>query len=373
MKETVPLKRANESGLLARIQRTSLISVLGILTSFWAMAAALLVGGVFILVARVNPLEAYAAMWSGAFGSPFAIGQTVAKTAPLLLAALGIAFAFRCGVFNIGAEGQMFMGGGAAAIAALAFKDLTGFIHLPLVLLSAFVAGAVWGAIPGALKAWRGMNEIITTIMMNYVAQWAVSFLVADILLKPAAEYPKTPQFPGSATFPILLPGTFLHAGIVLGLASTVAVYVILWRTKLGFQVRAVGAGRIAAHQSGMNVGKNMVIAMAISGGLAGLAGVQDPLGVTHELVEQFTQGYGYEAIAVALMGGLHPFGILPISLFFGALHAGANQMQRSVGLPTMLVFVIQGLAVIFVLCGLAVRGRLERKARRVADVGIDS
>jgi general nucleoside transport system permease protein len=374
VKETLPLKPTSEGMALGRIKLPSLMTVVGASTSVWSMLAALLVAAGFILIARVNPIDAYGAMWTGAFGSPFAIGQTVAKTAPLLLAALGVAFAFRCGVFNIGAEGQMFVGGGMAAIVALAFKDLSPFIHLPLVLISAFIAGAVWAAIPGALKAYRGMNEIITTIMMNYIAQWLVSFLVADLLLKPAAEFPKTSPFPASATLPVLWPGTYLHAGILLGLVGAVAIYLILWKTRLGFQVRAVGAGQIAAMQSGMNVGKNMVIAMAISGGLCALAGTMGPLGVTHELVESFTQGYGYESIAVALMGGLHPAGIVPVSLFFGALHAGANQMQQSVGLPTMLVSVVQGLAIIFVLCGLALRVRMaKRAARRVAHVGIDS
>ncbi|MCL5075821.1 MAG: ABC transporter permease [Chloroflexi bacterium] len=330
----------------------------------WATAFALAVGAVLIRLIGLNPIEAYQGLWDGAFGNANAIGVTLMQATPLTLAGLGVLFAFRAGLWNIGAEGQLYAGATAATLIALNFPGLPSFVHIPLAMLAGFIAGAIWAGIPGYLKARRGVNEIISTLMLNYVAINAVNWLVRGPLQEPQRYFPQTIPIQRSAELPILLPDSQLHAGIIVALAAAFIVHMILWRTTLGFQVRAVGAGPSAAHYAGINVARSIILTMAISGGLAGLAGTNEILGVQHRLRDTFSPGYGYDGIVVALLGQLQPAGVILASLFFGSLRSGASMMQRTAQVPVTLVYIIQGLVVLLVV-GTYVIQQLPKWSRR--------
>lgn len=334
-----------------------------------AIVAALLLGAVLIYMVGINPWKAYKYLVYGAFGSSNSIAETIVKSCPLAFAGLGFAFAFRCGLVNIGAEGQLYLGALASILVGIYVKGLPSVIHIPLAVLAGAAAGALWGAIPGYLKARFGISEVINTIMMNYVGIYFVSYLVHGPLREPPGYYPQTARILPSAAFPKLIPGTRLHAGIFLVILATFLVHHILRNTTLGYQVKAVGFNRDAARFGGINVPLNLIIAMAISGALAGLAGVNEMLGVQHRLLDGFSPGYGYDAIAVALLGRAHPIGVFFAALLFGGLRAGANMMQRSAAVPIQLIYIIQGLVVLFVIGSTFLMDRYSARAlkRRVA------
>lgn len=326
-------------------------------TTFAAIVASVLIGGALTGLGGANPLTAYAAFLDGAVGSIYNLGTSLVKSIPLMLAGLGLAFAFRCGVFNVGAEGQLYFGAlGAVLLGTM--LDAPPLLHVPLSLAAAFLGGALWAAIPGYLKARWTVNEIITTILLNYVAIYFVSYLVSGPLKDPQGIYPKTAMIASTARLPIILPETRLHAGLILGLIAAVVLYVIQTRTTLGFRVRAVGAGPLASNYAGINVRRTMMTAMLVSGGLAGLAGAAEVLGSQFRLLEYFSPGWGYAAIVVAILGALQPFGVVLAALFFGALESGAYSIQITLGIPTSLMYIIEGLAVLFVLAGIGIRFR---------------
>jgi ABC-type uncharacterized transport system permease subunit len=333
-----------------------------------ALALGLVAG--FIAVIGSNPLQAYQALLKGSLGSTNGIAETLVRTTPLLLAGLGVTIAFRCGIWNIGAEGQIYMGALGATAVGLYAPPLPIGIHLPLVIVAGFVAGGLWGALPGFFKARWNVNEIITTIMMNYLAINLVSYMVAKPMKDPSRmiPVPQTAELARSAWLPILIPTTRAHAGIFLAAAMAIVVYFLLWKTTLGYEIKAVGANPIAARHGGISVGRSIVLAMFLSGGLAGLAGASEISGVLHYLLDGFSPGYGNLAIAVALFGGLHPLGVTFSALFFGALMVGSDAMQRAVGVPSTTVFFIQGLVIIFVLA----RKVLVGQRQVVVDVAPD-
>lgn len=326
---------------------------------FWAVLAAFIVGGIALVLAKVDPIAAYGVMVDGTIGSWAAIGLTLQKSIPLILAGLGIAFALHCSLFNIGAEGQLYMGAMVGTVLALYVKGLPMWLHIPLCVFGSFVGGAIWGGIPGYLRAKRGLSEIIMTIMLNYVAFWFVSFLVHGPLKEPGAYYPQTEIVPATTQMPIIWKAGRLHVGFLIAIAVTIIVYVILYRTTLGFKVRAVGFGSRAAEHAGISPARNITIAMIISGGLAGMAGLMEVLGVQHRLSDFFSPGYGYDAIAVALLANSHPVGVVIASIFFGALRAGSNVMQRTMDVPASVASFIQGTTVLFVAIAGAIRTAL--------------
>jgi len=308
----------------------------------------LLIGAILIAYQGVNPLVAYSHLIQGAMGNLGSFGETIVKTTPLIFTGLGVTFAYRCGVFNIGAEGQLVMGALGGTWFALTFSSLPRFLMLPLCLLSAFLFGAIWGGIPGYLKAKRGLNEIINTIMMNYVAIQFVSWAIKGPL-REEGPYPQTPMFSENAWLTRFIPRTRIHTGIIIAVVCAALVYYFLFHTVYGYRIRVVGSNRHAAEYAGINVNLNFVLAMMISGGLAGLAGACDILGIQHRLIDGFASGYGFDGIAVALVSQLNPFGVILTSFLFGALRTGANTMQRAVGIPTSIVDIIQGLIIFFV------------------------
>jgi len=350
------------------------LSVVLALAPVWAVLGALLLGAILIAIAGINPVDAYAALLEGAFGSLSGLGITLQKTVPLLFAGLGVAFAFRCGLFNIGGEGQLHMGALLGGWLALTFAGLPAPVLLPAVLIASFIGGGIWGAIPGLLRAKWNMSEIITTILMNYIGFWFVSFMLHGPLQESRGYYPQSEILPGASWLPIIWPAARVHLGLVLALLAAAGVYVVLWRTTIGYQIRAVGSNRRAAEYSGIPAVRSMVLAMFVSGGLMGLAGAAEILGVQHRLSDFFSPGYGFDGIAVALLGYTHPVGVALAAVFFGGLRAGFNAIQRTEGLPLAMAQVVQGLTLILVVSSVALprlRALLRRKEAASAG-GVD-
>lgn len=318
------------------------------------MLIALLIGAIMLAILRANPLDAYAAMVSGAVGSVYGLTQTLVKATPLLLVGLGICIAFRASVINIGAEGQIIAGALAATWFPLAFRTWPGWLLIPSTLIVGFLAGAAWGFVPGILKARFRVNEILSTVMMNSIALQLMNLLIRGPLMDPsgieAGTYlAQSERLPEQVWLPRLVPQTLLHAGAILALVLAVAVYFFLWRTTIGYRIRAVGLNPDASRYAGINVPFYQALSLTLAGGFAGIAGVVEVIGVQHRLLDGITSGYGFSGIVAALFGGLHPLGMIPASILFGGLLVGADQMQRAVQVPSSLIDAMLGLVVLFV------------------------
>ncbi|NPV69301.1 MAG: ABC transporter permease [Firmicutes bacterium] len=310
----------------------------------------------------ISPVAAYQALLAGSVGSKNAIGETLVKAAPLMLTGLSFAVAFRCGLVNIGGEGQLYMGALAATCAGVFVKGLPTAIHLPLAVAAGFSGGGLWGLIPGWLKTRFGANEIITTVMLNYVAIYFVSYLVTGPLKAPPGSSPHTEPVAASAVLPRILPGTRLHLGFIVAVAAVVFYYVFLWKTREGFELRVVGQNPGAARYAGMRPASSMMLAMFVAGGMAGVAGAGEILGIQQRLMQAFSPGYGFDGIAVALLGLTTPAGIALAAVLFGILRSGGNMMQMMVGVPIALINVIQALVILMVVAQIASRpGGRER------------
>jgi ABC-type uncharacterized transport system permease subunit len=262
---------------------------------------------------------------------------------------LAVALGFRGGLFNIGAEGQLFVGGLASVYVGYAIEGLPAYIHLPLAILAGISAGAIWGAIPGFLKARTGAHEVINTIMMNYIAFRLTDYLLQGPMARPD-KLPITPEIAVTAQIPALFPPPMrLHYGFFIALGAAALVYWFLWKTTKGLEIRMVGANPHAARYAGIRIAFIVVLTMSLSGALAGMAGVNQVLGVDHRMVRAFSTGYGFDSIALALLGNSHPVGVVFASLLFGFLRGGAARMQSVAGVPVEIIRVIQGLVIIFV------------------------
>lgn len=350
---------------------------LGPIIPILAVLAALLVGAVMLLVLGVNPITAYAAILDGAFGSQNSLADTVVKATPLLLVGAGICVAFRGGVINIGGEGQLVVGGLAATVVALNLPDWPSWALIPLALIMGVLGGALWGAIPGALKAYLNVNEILTTIMLNQIAVMGMNFLLSGPLMDPVqvengSFIPQTARFPIAADLPRLVP-TRLHLGVLLAVLVAFLVWVLLWRTTLGYRIRAVGLSPHASRRAGIRVERYALVALVISGALAGLGGAVQVLGVNHRMFTDgsatgFTGSAGFNGIVAALFGQLHPLGTIPASFILGALSVGANSMQRVVQVPSALIIALNGLVVLFVVSSEIWRRRLARQ-REIIEI----
>jgi simple sugar transport system permease protein len=317
--------------------------------------------------------KSYIALFDGSLGSLSAFSETLTAAAPLTLAGLGIALAFRAGLFNIGAEGQLIMGGVAAVVVGFAFKGLPAIVHLPLALLAGALAGALWASIAGWLRAATGAHEVITTIMLNLIALRLTDYLLRNPPVQKAGRTdPISESVLSTAQLPKLLtwldPNIRVHAGIILVILAVAIVYWLLFRTTVGFEFRSAGANPDAARYAGMRSGLIIVVVMACAGALAGLAGANQVLGVLGRASPGFSGGAGFDSIAVALLGRSHPFGVLLAGLLFGALQAGGRQMQISAGVSLDLIAIIQALIIIFMAAPILVRAVfpfLFRKANR--------
>ena len=318
---------------------------------------------------------AYIGLYSGGIGNPFVdigpISETLVRATPLMLAGLAVALGFRAGLFNIGAEGQIYIGALFATGVGISFTGLPLFIHLPFAVAAGFVGGALWGFVPGLLKARTGAHEVITTIMLNYV-----SYLVVDLALhqpfyqRPDRTDPVSKFIEPSASLPTILADQRLHWGLLIALLAAVAVWWLLFRSTKGFEFRAVGLNPSGARYAGMKINRTVVLTMVISGGLAGLAGASEILGTNHRLTPLFSPNWGFDAIAIALLGASRPVGVVGAAILFGALRAGATPMQAETGIPIDLVVVIQALVIIFIAAPALVRGIYRIKAERGQAAG---
>ena len=325
------------------------------------VASALAVAALLVLSSGKDPLAAYWSLAAGAVGSWDRIAIGLNKATPLLLTAVGVALCFRANVINIGGEGQIAVGGLAATWVALAFPRAPGAVVIPAGIAAGAVAGAAWAALAAAVRLTRGVHEVIVTLLLNFVGVLLVGEALHGALGETGAGFPQSPLFPARSWLPRLLPGTDLHVGLLLALAAVALGHLLLWRTPFGFRLRVLGASPGAAAYAGVSAPRSFVQVMVIAGGLAGLAGAIEVLGVHYRLIEGFSHGFGFNAVAVALLGALTPLGVLPAALFFGFLETGAQAMQRAMGVPSPLVGVIQGLTLVFVLCAMALGARRRR------------
>lgn len=335
-----------------------------------SVGAALAVSALLILLVGANPLEAYEAMLQGATGSVGSLATTAVRTTPLLLTGLAVALSFRAGVFNVGAEGQLYAGAGLATFVALLPIGWPALVHVPLTLAAGFLGGALWALVPAYLRAYRGVSEVVTTLMLNFVGIQLVSYLIDPItgpLGERGASYAQSPTIPDTAELPILIRGTSLHAGLLLGIALAVGLFVLIKYTPIGFRLRMLGGNPIAARFAGLSSPREIVIVMLLSGGIAGLAGAAEVMGLRYRLYDRFSPGYGYDGIAVALLAGSNPLAVLGSATFFGGLRAGANAMQQVTGIETSVVLIIQALTILFVIFS-PLRGWASTRAARAGE-----
>lgn len=337
-------------------------------TAILAVALALLVGAAIILLTGANPVVAYQAILYGAFGNLNNISETAVKAAPLVLAGAGLAVAYRANMWNIGAEGQIFVGGMAAITVGLYLGHLPPFVVLPLSILAGFVGGAAWAGVAGFLKVRLGIDEVINTIMLNYIAGLGVHWLIHGPLMDPKGNFPRTAIIPANAQLPILIPRTRLHLGVLLAVLLAFLLQWMLWRTSLGYRIRAVGQNRAAARYGGINVGRTLLIAMLISGGMAGLAGMGQATGLHFRMLQDISGGLGFTAIAVALLASNQPAATLLSGFVLAALQVGANSMQIRAGVPLEVVNIIQGLVILFVVGREFFDRRMLARRRSVAE-----
>jgi simple sugar transport system permease protein len=388
------LINGGKKGRGSRLFQTLLVPALAVLTGFIIGAIVIALSNDAVIAAYRNffhaPGTALAATWkaiAGAYGALFrgSIGsfadirngirsysatgdskplllaiypftESLATVTPYILAGLAVAVGFKCGLFNIGAEGQFGIGALCSAYVGYSIHGMPWYLHLPLALLAGAAGGALWGAIPGLLKGLTGAHEVVNTIMMNYI-----SFRLSDWLLngpmKATGYRPLTPVVENSAMLPRFFPDPLrFNWGFILALAVAGLVYWFLFKTTVGFEIRAVGANPDGARYSGMNIVRNFVIAMTLSGALAGLAGATQVLGIDHWVGQGFSAGYGFDSIAIALLGQSHPLGVILAALLWGTLRSGATSMQSLAGVPIEIISIIQGLVIVFVAAPAVIR-----------------
>jgi simple sugar transport system permease protein len=368
----------------------------GLLVPMLAVFSALVIGALVIVLSDLTFLQrlgadpvtalrdaigsvgsAYGALIGGAIGDPQAylrafqsgdqaalieaftpLSETLLAATPLIFTGLAVALGFQCGLFNIGAEGQLFVGAAAGTFVGFALTGLPWFVHLPLAIGAGFLGGALWGFIPGFLKARTGAHEVIVTIMLNYTAYRLIDFVLkVPGYQREGRSDPLSRMTLESSWYPALVDGLRANWGIVLGLLAAAAVSWLLYRSTKGFEFRAVGLNASAARYAGMSIAGSTILAMMLSGGLAGLAGTSQVLGVTRFLSSGVSQGFGFDGIAIALLASSRPKGVILASLLFGALRAGSTPMQSTTGIPIDLVVIIQALVIMFVAAPALVRG----------------
>lgn len=341
--------------------------LINILVPAVSVVLGLLVGAVIMLLTGYDPIKGYAALWNGIFGDIYAIGETIRQITPYILAGLAVAFAFRTGLFNIGVEGQLIVGWFAAAWVGVTFTDLPSFIHLPLAVLAAGLAGAFWGFIPGLLKAKLHVHEVIVTIMMNYIALYVTNALIRSI----SDGGDNTGRIAESASLasPFLQGLTDysrLHYGVLIALAMVFVMWFILEKTKTGFELKAVGFNQHASEYAGMNVSRNIILSMVIAGTFAGLAGAMEALGTfQYANVKGGFTGIGFDGIAVALLGANTPLGVVFGAVLFGALKYGSLNMPNQAGVPVEIVSIVIATIIFFVASGYVIRLFLEKISKK--------
>ena len=343
-----------------------------ILVQLVAVLLALLIGAILLIVSGANPLEAYAALFRGAFGTPIALGRTLEKATPLIFSGLAVAFAFKAGLFNIGAQGQLLFGAITAAFLGFAIHGLPAFIHMPLALIGGALAGGAYAIIPGVLKAYRGVHEVITTIMLNYIAINITDYL-ADGPWKdtsPGNVIARTPVVDPAAAIGRLGP---VPIGFIIAILAAFVAWWLLQKTTVGFEIRMVGLNPSAARYAGIKVARTLILTMVISGFLAGMGGAVETLGVVGRYQPGFNVGLGFDGITVAMLGKTHPIGTIPAAVLVGAMKAGSSEMQFASGVAKEITDVLQALILFFVAADVIVRSLLRIRAVGGEEVKLSS
>lgn len=327
------------------------------------LTAGLIVIALIVRAVGASPTAFAAALWQGAFGSAYNTAETLAQTVPLLLTGLGVAIAFRCKLFNIGAEGQFLVGAiGGTAVGVCHLPPALQPLQLPIVLLCGAAAGAAWAGIAAVMRIYRGVQEVLSTLLLNFVAQQMLAWMVRGPLQEHAKGFPQSDPLAIPARLALLLPRTHLHGGVILALVIAFAVWLYLKWTVSGFSLRAVGASGEAAEAAGIPMNRTIVNAFLLSGALSGLAGAVQVSGVTYLLSDGISPGYGYTAIAVALLANLSPLAVVPSALFFGALTAGSISVQQTIaGVSAVVIEVLQAVTLLTVLAYAYLRERFPR------------
>ena len=356
--------RSNVKGFVKKIDIKSLKSlgrpVAAIIISF-------IIGAILMSLAGYSPSLAFKALFDSSFKNPRAFANALVAATPLLFTGIAVAFAFKGSVFNIGAEGQFLVGAIAATWIGVSFGDLPRFVLISLVIIAGAIAGAIWGIIPGYLKARHNVSEVITTIMLNYIALRLIGYLVKGPLQAPGSTSPQSAQIADSAILSILWPKTQLHMGYLIGIVIAIVVYIILFKTYWGYEIRAVGFNPIAAEYNGINVNWKIVSTLAISGAIAGIGGAIQISGVAYRLYEAFSPGYGYTAIAVSMLVNNNPIGVIFSSLLFGILNCGASAMQRTANVSAVFVAIFQGIIILSIAASAVSNGRKKTKLKKMS------
>lgn len=373
IKETVEILRPDASPVISlKKQRDPIALAITIASPPVAILLALLIIAIPLLLTGKNPLDVYGQMYQAAWGDSYGQSETIVKAIPLILLGLGVAVAFRARLWNIGAEGQFYAGVMGATAVALAFPDWAAWAIIPAMVAVGMLCGAIWAFIPAILRAKLDINEIITTLMLNYVALYLSNYFIYGPWKDPQGfNFPKTPPFSDATYLPLLIEGTRIHAGLIFGLLAAVVLWLVFSRSVWGFELKVQGESAKTARYAGINVTRNIIIAFLLSGALAGLAGMSEVSGIGHRLEPNLSTGYGYTAIIVAWLARLNPWGVLLVAILFGGLLSSGYTMQR-LGISSGLVTLLQGAILFFVLAGEALSRRLLylRALRRDAGKG---
>lgn len=315
-----------------------------------AVVVTLILSAIPILVAGGRLLESYYALFFGALGTRFNLLETLIKMSPLLLTGLAVAFAFRAKFWNIGAEGQLMAGALMATTLGLSLKGVPPFLVLPMIMVSGFLAGGLWAAIPALLKTKLKVDDVVSTLLLNYVMIHIMGALLFGPLQQPGSSWPRSSEIIEAAKYPILVPRSRFHLGVLIAVAAVFVIWFINKKTVFGYQAKAVGVNVRVAHFGGINTTSVILWTALISGGLAGLAGVGELCALQYRLIMDISPGYGYSGIVIAMLGNLHPVGVLFSSLFFSVIIVGAQTMSRMTGVPSYIAEVIQGMALMVML-----------------------
>jgi ABC-type uncharacterized transport system permease subunit len=327
-----------------------------------AFFLALIISGIIVWISGGNPWKALIALVEGSFGSSESIILTLQKSIPLIFTGLGIGIAFKGGLFNIGSEGQLYAGAIMAAWLGLILPGNSGVVKLPLILLGSAAAGAAWGFLPGFLKAKKNIHEVLTTILMNYIAIYLTSMIVKGPL-RGDPTLLKTPVLPESSRLPVIAGNgaLFLSWGLIIAIITALLLWIFLRKTTYGYMLRATGAGKEASTAAGFNVKKIIIFIMTLGGALSGIGGAVEVTGLHHTFYGQFSPGYGFDGIAVALLANNNPLGIIFSAILFGALRAADRTLQLNAGVPHQMIIIVQGLVIIF----MGIRIILQRHNKR--------
>jgi len=329
---------------------------------------ALAVSAVLIWGAGANPIKAYAALLEGSIGSVAALANTAVRATPLILGGLAVGLGFKAGLWNIGGEGQMYLGAATATVVGIIPLPIPAWLHLLLTVVAGFAGGVLWILTPAFLRAYRGVSEVVSTLMLNYVAGYFISWLLHEP--SPLAEkgtfFPMSPSILPSARLPILVKGTSMHGGLILAIVLGVVLHFVLRYTPFGFRTRMVGGNPETARYAGVPIARQIFLVLLVCGGIGGLAGASEVLGLKWRLFDYFVSGVGYEGLALAILANGNPLAMIVAGVFFGALKAGANKMQIATGIEASMALVIQALAVLFVIAiGFGERVRLDREQQK--------